>query len=51
MNENVIPVKTEILKQCIILHLEPILSNIQAIELEKFRIRRYLSKIKYGGIP
>ena len=46
----VIPAKAEILKRYIILHLEPILSNAQAMELDELRIRLCLCKIKYGGV-
>jgi hypothetical protein len=45
----VIPAKAEILKWYIILHLEPILSNAQAKELDIVSIRLCFCQIKYGG--
>jgi len=44
-----VPPEAEIFKRYIILHLESILSNTQAMELDVLRIRLCLCKIKYGA--
>jgi len=46
---HVIPAKAEILKRDIILHLEPILSNTQATELDILGFGQVCCKIKYDG--
>jgi phosphoglycerate transport regulatory protein PgtC len=46
----IIPAKAEILKGYFILHVEQILSNTQATELNVLRIRLCLCKIKCGGL-
>jgi len=47
---SVIPAEAEILRRYIVLHMEPILSNTQGPELDAFRIRPCLCKIKYGEL-